>query len=314
MNSVKAILRRYNIVPKKSLGQSFLTDGNTARSIVELAELDSSDTVIEIGSGVGFMTRLMAEKAGRVIALELDRTLIEILLEELKDAQNIKVIHTDVLKYDFGAWKKEDDQSNRSSILLDRPDKMPALFSGEIPGRKIKVVGNIPYNISSPIIFQLLDHREAIDRAILMVQKEVADRLLAAPGTKEYGIPTVIMSMYAVILRKITVPPGAFSPPPKVTSTVIEIKFRERPLLELIDPGFFRKVVRTAFGMRRKTLFNNLRNLDAPGLSETLLEETLRAEGIDGRRRGETLSVEDFGRLSNTLFRVMGAAISVNSE
>lgn len=290
MNSVKAILRRYNITPKKSLGQSFLTDGNIARRIVELAELGSSDTVIEIGSGVGFMTRLMAEKAGRVIALELDRTLIEILQEELKDEQNIKVIHTDVLKYDLAALKTE------------------------IPGKKIKVIGNIPYNISSPIIFQLLDNRESIDRVILMVQKEVADRLLAAPSTKEYGIPTVIMSMYATILRKINVEPGQFFPSPRVTSTVIEIKFRERPLLELIDPGFFRKVVRTAFGMRRKTLFNNLRNLDALGLSETLLKETLRAEGIDGRRRGETLSVEDFGRLSNALFRGMGAAISVNSE
>lgn len=285
MSEVTDILRRYNIIPKKSLGQSFLTDGNIARRIVELAGLDRSDRVVEIGSGVGFMTSLIAERAGRVIALELDRTLIEILREELKGRQNVEVVHTDVLKYDFAAWKKD------------------------IAGKKIKVIGNIPYNISSPIIFRLLDQREAIERAILMVQEEVADRLLASPGTKEYGIPTVILSMYATILRKITVPPGAFSPPPKVISTVIEIGFRERPLMELSDQEIFRRVVRTAFGMRRKTLFNNLRNLCEAGGAETSLEKTLLAEGIDGRRRAETLSVEEFGRLSNALFRG-----SVNSE
>ncbi len=279
MDMVREIIRRYNVTPRKSLGQSFLIDSNSIRKIVELSGFNSSDTVVEIGSGLGVMTKMIAAKVGRLIALELDRGLIAILQEELKEDSNIDLVQTDVLKYDFRAFKTD------------------------IKAHKIKVIGNIPYYISSPIVFKLIDNRDVIDRAILTVQEEVAERLLAPADTRAYGIPTVILSMYATTHPRMTLGPKQFFPSPQVTSMVIEIKFRQAPLVDLIDPAFFRLVVRTAFGRRRKTLLNNLKALDRHGLSAAVIAKTLEEVGIDGRRRAETVQSVDFGRLANALLQ-----------
>ncbi len=281
MDSVREIIRRYNVTPRKSLGQSFLADANSIAEIVEMGEFNRADTVVEIGAGLGVMTRAIAAQAGKVIALELDRGLVAILQNELKEVSNIDIVQTDVLKYDF------------STLKIGSND------------HKIKVTGNIPYYISSPIVFQLIDNRHVIDRAILTVQEEVAERLLAPAGSRAYGIPTVILAMYATITPRRTLSPQQFFPSPRVNSMVIEIKFRPVPLVELIDPAFFRLVVRTAFGKRRKTLLNNLKTLDRPELSLAQIVRTLEEIGIDGRKRAETIESADFGRLANALLRTL---------
>ncbi len=281
MDSVREIIRRYNVTPRKSLGQSFLADANSIAEIVEMGEFNRADTVVEIGAGLGVMTRAIAAQAGKVIALELDRGLVAILQNELKEVSNIDIVQTDVLKYDF------------STVKIGSNDN------------KIKVTGNIPYYISSPIVFQLIDNRHVIDRAILTVQEEVAERLLAPAGSRAYGIPTVILAMYATITPRRTLSPQQFFPSPRVNSMVIEIKFRPVPLVELIDPAFFRLVVRTAFGKRRKTLLNNLKTLDRPELSLAQIVRTLEEIGIDGRKRAETIESADFGRLANALLRTL---------
>jgi 16S rRNA (adenine1518-N6/adenine1519-N6)-dimethyltransferase len=173
---------------------------------------------------------------------------------------------------------------------------------GDGKASKLKVIGNIPYNISTPILFHLLSFRQAIGAMVLMFQKEVVDRLVAAPGTKEYGIPSVIVAMFAVALREMNVPATCFYPQPRVESAVIKIVMREKPLVDLADEQFFVRIVKIAFAMRRKTLQNNLRAADLPFQSDKEIEILLDQAGIAGRRRGETLSPEEFGRLSNIFF------------
>jgi len=277
MESPLKILKRHRIRPVKRLGQSFLVDNNITTRIVNVSKIDRDDTVVEIGAGLGAMTSMIAERAKKVIALEIDPKLVNVLNEEMKEISKIEIIHTDVLRYDFSS---------------------PLGGNG-----KIKVIGNIPYNVSSQILFRLIEFRDHISSATLMFQKEVADRLTAAPGTKEYGILSVIIPMYAVLSTIMTVPPSCFHPKPKVDSSVLKMDMRERPLFELSNHGMFLKTVKAAFSKRRKTLANNLKGMDTVCSGDMDVSSLLDEAGIDGRRRGETLTVEEFGRLAETIFR-----------
>jgi 16S rRNA (adenine1518-N6/adenine1519-N6)-dimethyltransferase len=266
MTSVRKLLARYAIHPRKRLGQSFLEDRNIIRRIVALAEPAGDETVVEIGAGLGSMTEELAKRAGRVIALEVDQRLVGVLRERFAGQDRAEVLQMDVLKYDF---------------------------SSACPGGRIKVVGNIPYHISSPILFRLLDFRRSIPLMILMFQKELADRITAPPGTKDYGIPSVLVARYTRATRELTVPPTCFYPVPDVVSSVLRITVRQEP--NLPDEALFVKIVRAAFAQRRKTLWNNLRHI---GIPEEMVGRMFAGSGIDRTRRAETLSVEEFSLLT----------------
>lgn len=277
MFNPRAILAKYRIRPLKRLGQSFLSDPNVTRRIVETADLHRDDWVVEIGAGLGLMTVQIARRAGRVIAVEIDRALIPVLQEELRPYTHVEIIHADVLKFDF-------------------------LSIGESLGRKkIKIVGNVPYNISSPILLRLLEARSRISTMVLMFQREVAERLVAGPGSKVYGILSVLTRLYTdpkIVLR---VSPRCFYPVPRVESAVVRMVIRERPVEEIDDDDFLRVVVRSAFSKRRKTLLNNLKGSSLIGIRGEALPAVLEAVGIDPACRAETLKPEDFVRLSKAL-------------
>jgi len=275
MESPLKILKRHRIRPVKRLGQSFLVDNNITTRIVDISEIERDDTVVEIGAGLGAMTTMIAERAKKVIALEIDPKLVSVLNQELKEVSNVEIVHTDVLRYDFSS---------------------PLGGDG-----RIKVIGNIPYNVSSQILFRLLDFIDHISSATLMFQKEVGDRITAAPGTKQYGILSVILSMYAEISTIMTVPSSCFYPKPKVDSSVLKMDTRERPLVTLTDHDIFHETVKAAFSKRRKTLANNLKEMKTVRSLEMNVSSLLDKTGIDGTRRGETLTVEEFGRLAETI-------------
>jgi 16S rRNA (adenine1518-N6/adenine1519-N6)-dimethyltransferase len=269
------ILRTHGIRPRKRLGQSFLQDLNIVSKIVDFADIRPDETIVEIGAGLGIMTGLMAAKARRVIALEVDPSMVEILKERLQCFRNVDVVETNVLRYDF--------------------------FSALPPHslEKLKIVGNVPYHISSPILFRLMDFRRCISRMVLMLQKEVVDRIVARPGTKDYGIPSVITTMFYMTERLLNVPASCFYPEPKVVSSILKMGVREKPLIDVRDEELFRKIVRLSFAKRRKTLVNNLRHARLPGYSTESMLSALQGSGIDGMRRAETLSAEEFGLLTN---------------
>ncbi len=278
MESPLRLLKKHHIRPVKRLGQSFLVDNNITSRIVEASGIGEGDTVVEIGAGLGAMTAMIAPRVKKIIALEIDPKLVGVLDSELGKMPNIEIIHTDVLRYDF---------------------------SSPLQGRgKIQVIGNIPYNVSSQILFRLIEFRKHISSATLMLQREVADRITASPGTKQYGIPSVIVSMYASASRLMTVPATCFYPVPKVDSAVLKMEMREEPLYPLGDHAIFIETVKAAFAMRRKTLANNLKGMDGAPSRGVDPPSLLAGAGIDGRRRGETLTVEEFGRLSEIISRM----------
>ena len=279
MSSPEEIIRKYAIKPRKRLGQSFLMEQNVIIKIAALANVTKNDIVVEIGAGIGVLTEDLAQNAAKLIAVEMDDKLIEVLKDKLLKYNNVQIYSGDILKFDFGAIARDGQQ-------------------------KIKVIGNVPYNISSQVLFHLLSFRKIIDSFVLMLQKEVIQRLVAPPGGKDYGVPSVILQMFASVEKVLDVPAGCFYPRPKVESSVIKGFFLERPLVELANEEFFIRLVRDAFAQRRKMLINNLKKSKLlEGVSESFLKEALKLAGIDGQRRGETLSVEEFGLLSNILYR-----------
>ena len=278
MTSPKEIIQHYGIKPRKKLGQSFLLDQNIIKKIAAVARITKEDIVVEIGAGIGVLTESLAQESRKIIAVELDKNLVEVLKEKLAGLDNVEIHSGDILKFDFISI----------SVLY---------------GCKVKIVGNVPYNISSPLIFHLLSCRSVIDDFTLMLQKEVVQRLAAEPDNKSYGVPSVLLQMFASVEKIFDVPASCFYPRPKVESAVIRGTFLDKPLMELADEAFFTQLVRASFAQRRKMLINNLKNSRLlVGVEEEKIKEVLASAGIDGKRRGETLSVMEFGQLSN-LFR-----------
>jgi len=277
MTSPQTLLKAWNLRARKELGQNFLTDAHVAQRIVERADIVPDDVVIEIGAGLGILTAAVALKAGKVIAVEKDRMLVPLLRSEL-------------LLHHFTHV-----QVREANIL--------AVSLAQLAGpqtRSLVVIGNLPYNISSQIVVKLIQERRQVDRAVLMFQKELAERLCAGPGTKAYGRLSVILQYCADMTPLFNVRATQFHPRPKVDSAVIGIKFKSNILQPVDDEQLFTRVVQAAFGQRRKTLRNALSGgllpLDAPGAVQVL-----EACGIDPRRRAETLSVQEFVALSNEI-------------
>lgn len=280
MSSPLSLLRKYGIRPRKRLGQCFLCDPNILEKIVRIAEVRETDTVVEIGSGIGVLTAMIARAARRVVAVEVDRLLVEVLQKELGDFENVEIVQTDVLQFDFS--------SVRTGLMQE---------SGK---ERIKVIGNVPYNLSSQIVLRLLEYRDCLDRVVLMLQREVAERLAAPPGTKDYGPLSVYVALFTEPALENKVPSGCFYPRPDVDSRVIRLDVRKEPLCRVDDMDFFRRLVRSAFSKRRKTLLNSLKTSQLPVTGDQI-SAALSALAIDGVRRAETLSVHEFAALSNFL-------------
>ena len=271
MSNTRELVEKYQFRFTKSLGQNFLVDQNIVRDIVRGAEVSKEDYVIEIGPGVGTLTKELLKEAASVTAIELDDKLLPILKEELKEYENFHLIHGDATK-----------------VQLD------AVY----PGKEIKLVANLPYYVTTPIITKILNDKVAFSSLTIMIQKEVAERMDAVPGTKDYGSLSVLVQYYCDTKIVRSVPPESFMPRPKVDSTVIRLTKLEEPRAHVEDEALFFKIVRMVFTMRRKTLSNNLKSL---GYTREFIEEVLEAAGIDLKARGETLSVEKFAELSNVI-------------
>lgn len=273
------IIKHHGFVFKKSLGQNFLIDGNILDKIVDSTLIDKNTGVIEIGPGIGALTEKLAQKAGKVVAIEIDKSLIPILDETLSDYPNVEVVNADILKTSI------DD-----------------LISKELNGYdSIKIVANLPYYITSPIIIKLLTDKLDIDSITILIQKEVAERITANPGGKEYGSLTLLLKYYADAKIMFNVPQTVFIPKPNVESSVIQLKIRGNPPVKIVDESHFFILIRACFKHRRKTLSNNLINNLLGKEEKSKLEEILIELNIDGKRRAETLSFEEFASLSNRL-------------
>ena len=260
--------------PKKSLGQHFLVDKNIVAKIIDAAAIREGERTLEIGPGRGALTGELLDAGARVLAVEFDKSLAQRLRETYGDLKNFELIEADALKLDF------------SELAEER-------------GTSFKVVSNLPYNISGPLLARFIEQRQAFTELVLMLQKEVAERLLAPPSTKEYGALTVLTRTFAGVERLFQVSPGSFRPRPKVLSTVIRLVPLDTPRVEVHDPGLYRRVVKAAFGQRRKTLANALKALDlGPDAPPGAVDEALSRAGIDPGRRGETLALEEFSALT----------------
>ena len=279
MASLMQELRSRGISPKQALGQHFLIDQGIAQKIVRLADLEPEDCVVEIGSGMGVLTFLMLPLVKKVIAVELDPGMADYLKEKAQGMASLIIIRQDALGFDFSTAAKA-------------------------AGRRLKVVANLPYNISTPVIFRLLDSRLFFSHLTLMLQREVAQRISASPGNKEYGPLSIFIQLYTSPKIMMRVPPEAFYPSPKVESALVGFEILERPRIAIGDDGFFQKVVRASFAQRRKTLLNALKNSPLALGSGKEIEAALVAAGIDPRRRAETLDLIEFQRLAEALHEV----------
>ncbi|AAK80927.1 MULTISPECIES: 16S rRNA (adenine(1518)-N(6)/adenine(1519)-N(6))-dimethyltransferase RsmA [Clostridium] len=272
--NTRQIVEKYNFRFSKRLGQNFLTDNTVLDDIVENAEIQKDDFIIEIGPGVGTLTRRLLEKAKKVCAIELDESLIPIITNEMKEYDNFTLIHNDALKVDF------------NNIIGEE--------------QSVKLVANLPYYVTTPIISKLLNEGYNFKSLTIMIQKEVGDRIAAKPSTKDYGALTLLVQYYCDVKVVRVVKPSCFIPQPKVDSLVIRLDKLEKPRVQVKDEKLFFNVIRSAFNMRRKTLWNAMKGLK---LSSEDLEKAFEAAGIDSKRRGETLSIEEFGKLSDEIYR-----------
>ena len=264
------ILNRFKLRADKKLGQNFLIDEQVVRQIVAAAELSEADTVLEVGPGIGTLTQGLAESKAQVVAGELDTRLLPVLATTLEGYDNVRVVHGDILKVDI---------------------------MEEVGVPNFKVCANLPYYITTPIIFALLEKRLPMERLVAMVQKEVAERMAAQPGGKDYGALSVAIQYYTEPEIAFIVPPTSFIPAPAVDSAVIVCKRREKPPVEVCDEALFFRVVKAAFSLRRKMLSNSLKNM---GIKSEQVAKWLELAGVDGKRRAETLSLEDFAKLTNS--------------
>lgn len=272
------IIKRYEFAFQKKFGQNFLIDPHVVEKIIRSAALSKEDCVLEIGPGIGTMTQYLAEAAREVIAVEIDRNLIPILAETLKDYDNVTVINQDILRVDV-------------QELADRHNG----------GRPIKVVANLPYYITTPIIMGLFEGHVPVDSITVMVQREVADRMQVGPGTKDYGALSLAVQYYAKPEIVAHVPPNCFIPRPKVGSAVIRLTRHETCPVEVTDEVLLFSLVRAAFNQRRKTLVNAVGNAADMGISKEAMKRALSATGLSENVRGEALTLEQFAALSNML-------------
>ena len=266
---VHYICKRFDIKMSKKLGQNFLIKRGIVDEIVHAAELTPGEPVLEVGPGIGTLTQGLAQSGADVTAIELDRRLLEVLDTTLASYDNVRIIHGDVLKLDV------------PSIMNHKP---------------FKVVANLPYYITTPIIMSLLESKLPIERLVVMVQKEVALRMVAKPGTKDYGALSVAVQYYTEPDIVLDVPPKSFLPAPAVTSSVIRCVLRDKPPVDVIDEKLFFRVVKAGFAQRRKTFSNTMKTT---GLSKDRIEELLAKANIDGQRRGETFTLQEFADVAN---------------
>ena len=274
------IIEKYGFNFRKKFGQNFLIDNNILEKIVEAAEITREDCVLEIGPGIGTMTQRLAEEAGEVIAVEIDKNLIPILEETLADYDNVTILNEDILKVDIHKIVEEHE------------------------GKPLKVVANLPYYITTPIIMALLEGHVPLMSVTVMVQKEVADRMRALPGTKEYGALSLAVQYYAKPEIVTKVPAACFMPRPNVDSTVVRLtRYKNRPV-ETQDEAWLFAVIRASFNQRRKTLVNGLVNAGSIGVSRQQVEAVLAAMGLPATIRGEALTLNLFAELSDRLYAI----------
>lgn len=273
-------LRLYGVRPRKRWGQNFLIREHVAERIVDAAGIAADQVVVEIGPGAGALTGLLAARAGKVLAIERDRGLAALLRDELGEWAKVRILEADVLETDFRALAVEAD------------------------ARKLFVVGNLPYSITTPILSHLIDHRAVIEQAVFLVQREYAARLAAAADTPDYGSLTVYARYYLTLEPLFLVPPSAFWPKPEVESTLVRARFRTRPPVEVPDEDRLFELVRASFGQRRKSLGNSLAT--AFDGDRALAQRVLRIAGITAGRRGETLELEEFAKLARAEAKLVG--------
>ena len=283
------MLSKYQLAPSKDRGQNFLDDPNVIRKVVDSVGAGPDDAVVEVGPGFGALTFGLAERAGHVIAVELDSGIVRAFAEEYGEVERLTLVAGDILEFDFA------EASRTHRALGARVGGAAQADAAEGAVRKLLVAGNIPYNVTSPLIARLVETREHVSKAVLMVQAEVGDRLTAGPGSSDYGRLSVVVQFHAAVRQLFTIRRTCFTPRPKVDSRVIEIDFSAAPERRA-EAGEFEELVAAAFGKRRKMLRRALSDLlVARGVTAEGLET---ASGIDMMRRGETLSVEEFERLA----------------
>lgn len=274
--TTKAIVEKYGFNFTKSLGQNFLVDANVLNKIVDGAEINSEDIVFEIGTGIGTLTYELAKRAKKVVAIEIDSRLIPILKDTLSEFDNVNIINQDILKVDLKAVVEE--------------------HAGNNP---IKVVANLPYYITTPIIMRFLEEGINLDSMVIMIQKEVADRIAAKPSTKEYGSLSVAIQYYADSKIIAKAPKGAFVPSPNVDSSVLKISVKADKEVDISNAELFFEVVKGSFSKRRKTIINSLSTYG--NFNKGIVGKALQMTGIDPQRRGETLTINEFASLSNMI-------------
>lgn len=278
----RALLQSEGLAPRKRLGQHFLVDPGVIGRMVDLAEVGPKDAVLEIGPGVGALTDVLAARAARLYVVEYDRGLCVVLRRKFAAHPEVRVVEGDALAVDL---------------------------RGEVPETEVKVVASLPYNVSVPILFRLIEERSIFSDLTVMVQHEVADRLLARVNTRAYGAPSVLFQLYAKLTGRFRVPSSAFYPRPQVASDVLRVQLSPTPKVAVEDPRLLTAVVRAAFSQRRKMLRNALQTLPSPfALDAPAWEDAFASAGIDGRARGETLDLTAFGRLADAVSRALEAA------
>lgn len=274
-----AVLQKHQFTFQKKFGQNFLIDPHVLDKIIRSAEITPDDMVLEIGPGIGTMTQYLACAAGKVVAVEIDRALIPILEDTLEGYDNVRVINGDILKMDLAKLAKEENG-----------------------GRPVKVVANLPYYITTPIIMSLFEGQVPLKSITVMVQKEVADRMQAAPGSKDYGALSLAVQYYAKPYIAANVPQNCFIPRPRIGSAVIRLERYETPPVEVKDEKLLFQVIRASFNQRRKTLANGLKNSPELDFTKEEIEAAIEKLGKGPAVRGETLTLEEFAELSNRLY------------
>lgn len=276
---IKQILEESGFRFSKSLGQNFLIDDRVLDEMIASAQIDSNSNVLEIGPGFGTLTQRLCMSAGKVVSVEIDDTVIPILSQNTAEFDNLTIINADVMKIDLNK-------------LIDE----------HFDGRDVKVVANLPYYITTPIIMGLLEKELPVSSLVVMIQKEVAERIVAKPSTKDYGALSVAVNFYCESEIIVNVPPSSFIPQPKVSSSVIMLNMRDEPAVAVKNKKHYFAVVKAAFGQRRKTLPNALANSGAFDKDKSEIVEILNQCGIDERRRGETLSLQEFADIADRIF------------